>query len=525
MEWLETVQREQQKKYTMGIDIGTGGVRVGLFTMTGEAVAFSTSEVRSYLPGPGMTEQEPQDWWNALVKSTHEALRKSGIAAEEICGAGISSTVSTLLMLDRDMEVIRPALMWCDVRATEQAELIAATGDPVLKYNGYGKVSAEWGLPKMLWLKENEPGNWARASRICECLDYMNYRLTGCLVSSINPITMRWHYDGRNGGWDAGFLKRIGLEDVKDKFPSTIMELGKPIGKGLTHEAALALGLYEGMPVGAGGCDALLASIGLGITRPGRVAQTTGTSNLQFTLLEKEVHDPGLYGAFPDITIPGYYGLEGGQTASGGVIKWFLKNGFADSCKQQAEAEGCSVLDILNREAEGIPIGSEGLIMLEYLQGNRTPWVDSDVRGLLYGLSLKHTPAHIYRAILEATCYGTALILNVYKKYVDLQEICLSGGLTKSSLYLRILADVTGLTLHIPRETEASCLGAAIVGAVAGGAYADLHAASNSMVQYQDTISPDAENHRNYQFYLKKYEEAYLLMKDWMHEVTAYALK
>lgn len=144
MERLETVQREQQKKYTMGIDIGTGGVRVGLFTMAGEAVAFSTSEVRSYLPGPGMTEQEPQDWWNALVESTHEALRKSGIAAEEICGAGISSTVSTLLMLDKDMEVIRPALMWCDVRATEQAELIAATGDPVLKYNGYGKVSAEW---------------------------------------------------------------------------------------------------------------------------------------------------------------------------------------------------------------------------------------------------------------------------------------------------------------------------------------------------------------------------------------------
>ena len=167
-------QLKQEKKYTMGIDIGTGGVRVGLFTMAGEAVAFSTSEVRSYLPGPAMTEQEPQDWWKALVESTHEALRKSGIAAEEICGAGISTTVSTLLMLDKDMEVIRPALMWCDVRATEQAELIAATGDPVLKYNGYGKVSAEWGLPKMLWLKENEPANWARASRICECLDYMN---------------------------------------------------------------------------------------------------------------------------------------------------------------------------------------------------------------------------------------------------------------------------------------------------------------------------------------------------------------
>lgn len=518
-------QHGKRKKYAMGIDIGTGGVRVGVFTLAGEAVVFSTRDVRSYLPGPGMTEQDPLDWWEALVEATREALEKSKIAAEEICGAGISSTVSTLLLLGKDMEILRPALMWCDVRATEEAEYIASTGDPALKYNGHGNISAEWGLPKMLWIKQNEPDNWAKTFRICECLDYMNYRLTGCLVSSVNPITMRWHYDGRSGGWETGFLKKIGLEDAGDKFPEEILVLGKPIGKGLTREAARALGLYEGMPVGAGGCDALLASIGLGITRPGRVAQTTGTSNLQFTLLEKEVHDPGLYGAFPDITIPGYYGLEGGQTSSGGVIKWFLQNGFADSCKKQAEEEGCSVLDILNREAEEIPIGSEGLVMLEYLQGNRTPWVDSDVRGLLYGLSLKHTPAHVYRAILEATCYGTALILNVIKKYVGIEEICLSGGLTKSSLYLRILADVTGLTLHIPRETEASCFGAAILGAVAGGAYENIHAASQSMVQYQYTISPDAENHRRYQFFLKKYEEAYVLMKDWMHEVSSYALK
>lgn len=513
------------KKYTMGIDIGTGGVRVGLFTLAGKALVFSTTDVKSHIPGPGMTEQEPLDWWEALVKSTHGALDKSGIAAEEICGVSISSTVSTLLLLGEDKDVLRPALMWCDVRATEQAERIASTGDPALKYNGYGNMSAEWGLPKMLWLKQNEPENWAKASYICECLDYMSYRLTGCLVSSINPITMRWHYDSRNGGWQTGFLEKIGLEDAPDKFPEKILELGKPIGEGVTKEAAEALGLYEGMPVGAGGCDALLASIGLGITRPGRVAQTTGTSNLQFTLLEEEVHDPGLYGAFPDITIPGYYGLEGGQTSSGGVIKWFLGNGFADSYKKQAEEEGCSVLDLLNRLAEDIPIGSEGLIMLEYLQGNRTPWVDSDVRGLLYGLSLKHTPAHIYRAILEATCYGTALILKAYEKHIDLKEICLSGGLTKSDLYLRILADITGLTLRIPAETEASCFGAAILGAVAGGAYEDIHTASETMVKYLHTIEPDMDNHRKYQFYLKKYEEAYLLMKDWMHEVSAYALK
>ncbi len=511
------------KKYAMGIDLGTGGVRVGLFTLKGEALVFSTTDVKSHIPGPGMTEQDPKDWWDALVRSTREAMAQSGVAAEEICGLSVSSTVSTLVLLGEDMEVLRPALMWCDVRAARQAKKIASSGDPALKYNGHGNVSAEWGLPKMLWLKENEPQNWAKAAHICECLDYINYRLTGCLAASINPLTMRWHYDSRSGGWQTGFLEKIGLEDALGKFPKEILPLGKPIGNGLTRETAEALGLYEGMPVGAGGCDALLASIGLGITRPGRVAQTTGTSNLQFTLLDREVHDPGLYGAFPDITIPGYYGLEGGQTSSGGVIKWFLENGFADSCQKQAREEGCSVLDLLNRMAEQIPVGSEGLIMLEYLQGNRTPWVDSDVRGMLYGLSLKHTPAHIYRAILEATCYGTALILNTYEKYIDLEEICLSGGLTKSDLYLQILADVTGLTLRIPRQTEASCFGAAILGTVAAGIYQDIHTASGIMVDYLHTIRPDMENHRKYQFYLKKYEEAYLLMKDWMHEVSAHA--
>lgn len=145
-------ENRRTKKYTMGIDIGTGGVRVGIFTLAGEAVVFSTSDVGSAVPGPGMTEQEPSDWWKALVESTHKALEKSGIGAEEICGVGISSTVSTLLLLGKDMEVLRPALMWCDVRATKQAERIAAAGDPALKYNGHGNVSAEWGLPKMLWL-------------------------------------------------------------------------------------------------------------------------------------------------------------------------------------------------------------------------------------------------------------------------------------------------------------------------------------------------------------------------------------
>jgi len=316
----------------------------------------------------------------------------------------------------------------------------------------------------------------------------------------------------------------MGLEDALPMFPEDVLPMGAPLGNGLTREAAEALGLWEGMPVGVGGCDAYVASIALGVLKPGSMAMITGTSNLQYTMLENSVTDKSLLGAFPDLTTAGYFGLEGGQSASGGVIKWLLDSGFCDGYKQKALEQGTDTLLLLAEEAEKLPIGSEGLLMLEYLQGNRTPWVDSDIRGMMYGLSFKHTPAHIYRAMLEASCYGTMLIIRHFRKYIDnLEKICICGGLANSSLYLNILSDVCGISLYVPEQIDSSCLGAAILGCVAGGVYKSVEEAVKGMVRYVRCVEPDSKNHRAYQFYVGHYEKAYSLMKDWMHSVSLHA--
>ena len=516
--------KDEIEEYCLGIDCGTGGVRVGIFRTNGALVIFQSCPVDNSYPAVGKVEQNPKDWWDALVKATRGAIEKSGVDVKKIVGASISATTSTLLVLDKNHEPLREALMWCDVRATKQAERVAASGDPMLKYNGFGNVSAEWAMPKMMWIKEEEPEIWAKTEYICDCQDYFGYRLTGEMASSLNIVTMRWYYDDRNGGWPVDFYNNMGLEDAIEKFPKQILPMGDKLGKGLSKEAADALGLWEGMPVGEGGCDAYVASIALGVLKPGSVAMITGTSNLQYAMLDKPVTDKALLGAFPDLTMMGYYGLEGGQSSSGGVIKWLMDSGFCDGYKQRAEAQGVNALQLLGEEAEKLPIGSEGLLMLEYLQGNRTPWVDCDVRGMMYGLALKHTPAHFYRAVLEASCYGTGLIIKNFRKYIDnLDRICICGGLTNSELYLHILADVCGVSLYIPEQTDSSCLGAAILGSFAGGAFKSIEEAVQTMVFYTRRIDPDEKKHEEYKFYLDHYEQAYLVMKDWMHEVSLHA--
>lgn len=451
-------------------------------------------------------------------------MERSGVDIRKICGVSISATASTILMLNRDYQPVRPALMWCDVRAAKQAERVAASGDPALKYNGFGNVSAEWAMPKMMWLKEEDPESWAKTAHICDCHDYLGYLLTGELASSLNIVTMRWYYDSRNGGWPTGFYEKMGLTDALAKFPDRILPMGAKLGKGLTRAAAERLGLWEGMPVGIGGCDAYVASLALGVLEPGSMAMITGTSNLQYAMLDEPVADESLLGAFPDLTVPGYYGLEGGQSSSGGVVKWLMDNGFCEGYRQKADDQGTDTLQLLAAEAEKLPVGSEGLLMLEFLQGNRTPWVDNDVRGMMYGLSLKHTPAHFYRAVLEASCYGTCLIIRNFRKHVGkLDRICLCGGLTNSELYLRILSDVCGISLYIPEEIHSSCFGAAILGCVAGDCYETIHMAVEAMVRYIRRIDPDKKNHDAYQFYVEHYEQAYLLMKDWMRSVSLHA--
>lgn len=508
------------KDYVLGIDFGTGGVRAALFDIEGRQKAFDSKPIELSIPRTGYAEQNINEWWAALKKAVRGCLQTANVKPSAIAGIGADCTSCTVVFLDEKYQPLRPAILWMDTRAAEQAKRIAQCGDSALKYNGGGNVSYEWMPCKALWVKENEPEVYQNAAHVMECIDWLMHCLTGNLSASLNNVTTRWYYDGRNGGFPVSLYEKTGIGDVLDKFPKTVLPMGALQGT-LTHDAAVELGLLPGIPVAQGGADAYVGMIGLNVIEPGRMALITGSSHLHLGLTDAEIHQKGMFGGFPDAIVPGFYMVEGGQISTGSIVNWFKEN-LAGYTAHKAVAEGKKIFDLLNEEASHIAPGSDGLLMLDYFQGNRTPFTDGEVRGLFYGLALKHTSAHIYRAILEGIAYGTEHILKTFVSGgIEVNGLYVCGGATKSRLWMDIHSSVSNVPIYIPKEPEAPSLGSAILASVAAGVYPDIAAACRCMVSFVAEIKPDEQMHNIYREYADKYRQAYPLMAKWMRQVTA----
>ena len=505
--------------YLMGVDFGTESVRVGLFDREGTPAAFHAVGVETRHPRPGWAEQDPAQWWSSLVAAVKGAMERAGAAPEEIAGLSVDATSATVLAVDSSGEHLRPAIMWMDVRASEQARRIQETGDPALKYNGFGPVSAEWGLPKVLWLKENEPDTWRSARHVCDCGDWVIQRLTGEWAASINFASSKYYHDRDEGGFPESLLQAVGVEDLLDKYPRNVTDLGVVVGD-LRADVASELGLRPGTLVAQGGIDAYMGALGLGVVEPGKLALITGSSHVMIGQAAEPIHGHGFWGAYTDAMIPGQYTVEAGQASTGSVVAWF-KNHFAGDAVAEAERRGVDPYVVLNELARDVPIGSQGLVVLDYFQGNRSPYTDPLARGLITGLSLSHGPGHVFRAILEGICYGTEHIFRTLRGHdFEPRSIVVSGGPTKSDLWMQMHADVANVPISLTRESEGPVLGSAMLAAVGAGIYPSIQAAAEHMVHTERTIEPDRSRHEEYKFYLDRYIEAYPRMMDVMHKTT-----
>jgi FGGY-family pentulose kinase len=505
--------------YLMGVDFGTGSVRVGIFDSEGTPVAFHVVEYETHHPRPGWAEQYPDEWWSCLVASSRGAMAKSRLSPEEIVGISVDATASTVLMIDEKDKPMRPAIMWMDVRAADQACRLSETGDPALKYNGYGAVSAEWMPPKALWLKENEPEAFNNAKHICDCGDWLIHRLTGNWAASINVASTKWYYDRDEGGYPENLYSAVGLDEVLDKFPQDILDLGSVVG-GLRREAAWEMGLKDGTPVAQGGVDAFVGALGLGVVEPARLALITGSSHVIIGQAASPLHGQGFFGSFTDAVIPGQYTLEGGQVSTGSIVTWF-KNQFAGEAAAEAKERGVGTYEVLTELACGVPIGSEGLIVLDYFQGNRSPYTDPLARGMIWGLSLSHGPGHIFRAIMEGICYGTEHVFRTMGEHgFKPTETVVAGGPTKSKLWMQMHADVSNVPISLTREGESAVLGSAMLAAVGAGVYPDIQTTVQNMVHTERTIEPDSARHEEYSFYMDRYIETYPQMRELMHRTV-----
>lgn len=506
-------------QYLMGIDFGTSGVRVGLFDPSGTPLVFKSEEFSTNHPRSGWAEQDPEVWWSSFVAAAKAAVSEAGIAPEQVVGLAADATSATVVIVDESGEPLRPAIMWMDVRAADQADRIAATGDDALAYCGHGDVSAEWGLPKALWLKERDAETWARARYVVDCNDWITHRLTGEWASSVNILSAKYFHDRDAGGHARSLLEKIDFVDFLDKVPERVLDLGEVVGE-LRNDVAGEIGLAPGTPVAMGAIDAYSGALGLGVVEPGIMALITGSSHVMIGQSAKPVHGTGFWGSYTDAMIPGQYTVEAGQASTGSVVRWF-KDRFASVEALRGAEEGRDTYEILTEEAEKLPIGSEGLIWLDYFQGNRSPHTDPLVRGAVWGLGLGHGASHLFRSLLESICYGSESIFAAMREQgYDPSNLVITGGPTKNRMWMQMHADVSNAPVQLTKVPDGPSLGSAILAAVAAGVHPDVTTAAKTMVQVVETIEPNPEAHEKYAFFQAQYEATYPALKDLMHTMT-----
>jgi len=490
--------------YVVGVDGGTESIRAFVFDLDGRTVASHAVPYKTEFPQPSWAEQNPEDWWAGMGMAVKGALAKAKVPPGEIIALSMDTTCCSVVALDADGRPLRPCMIWMDVRAAKEADDVAATKDEALRVNGgeTGPVSAEWMIPKTLWLKKHQPDIYHRAAMVGEYQDYINLRLTGQWVGSIGTAAIRWHYQTQHGGVPRSLLSTLGIADLEAKWPQKMLAPGKPIGP-LTREAANQLGLKAETLVVQGGPDAFMGLIGLGVTEPNEMGLITGSSHLLLGVTAKPIHLPGVWGTYMDAVYPGKPIIEGGQTSTGSVIAWFKRH-FAENISFEA----------LNKKAGTLPPGAEGLLVLDHFQGNRTPYTDALSRGAITGLTLKHTQAHVFRAIIEGICLGTRLIVDNFGDAFSANRIVMAGGATNSPLWLQVHADTIGRPLELTEVADAPALGCAILAAHGAGKFRTIEEGCRAMVRRKSVIEPNLRATRFYEAeMLPRYAKLYGAMK------------
>jgi FGGY-family pentulose kinase len=516
--------------YYLGIDVGTGSARAGLFDDKGRMAGSASHPIRMWKPAPDHVEQSSDDVWRACGIAVRAALKAAGVRPAHVKGIGFDATCSLVALDEEDHPVSvsttgraeQNIVVWMDHRAIAQAERINRTGHAVLRYVG-GRVSPEMQTPKLLWLKENLPVSWRRTARFLDLPDFLTYRATGHDTRSLCTTVCKWTYLGHKGpdglGWDVGYFVQIGLgELVSEGFARIgrwIRPLGEPVGRGLTARAAKELGLETGTPVGvsiidahAGGLGLLGAGLKAGSAPAGRLnhrlALIGGTSSCHMAASAKPRFIPGIWGPYHSAMIPGLWLTEGGQTATGALIDHVIfTHAAAPELRNEARRSGRSVYELLNERVDALA-KTEGLDHSAWLtrdlhvqpdfHGNRSPRANPTLRGVISGLPLSATLddlARLYLATIQAVAYGTRHIIEeMNRRGYGIDTVLVCGGGTKNPLFLREHADITGCQLVLSREPEAVLLGSAVLGAVAAGKHASVFAAMCAMNRVDRAIAP-----------------------------------
>jgi xylulokinase len=468
----------------LGIDVGTGGTRAVIINEQGKVVSSATVEHEPFAsPQIGWAEQDPRDWWRAAAQAIRDAMSTATLTPDDISGIGLSGQMHGAVLLDKNGDVLRPALIWCDQRTDAQCKAITdKIGPDRLIELTCNPALTGFTLPKLLWVRDNEPDLWSRARYVLLPKDYVRYRLTGDRATDVADASGMLLFDVARRKWSS---EVAAAAEIPERMLPTAYESPEVTGC-VSPEAAQVTGLRPGTPVVAGGGDQAAGAVGMGIVAPGAVSATIGTSGVVFAAAGRPAIDPaGRVHTFCH-AVPGRWHVMGVTQAAGLSLRWF-RDTFGTATMDDRDP-----YDRLCQEAAASPAGSEGVLWAPYLMGERTPHLDPHARAAIVGLAASHTRAHIIRAILEGVVFSLRDTFEIFREMkVPVESVRLGGGGARSPLWRQIQADIYGRPVGSLEAEEGAAFGAALLSGVGAGIWPSVDDACAQAVHVASETEPD----------------------------------
>ena len=503
-------------EYLIGVDIGTSGTKTALFNRDGVVISSATEEYPMYQPKNGWAEQAPEDWWRATVNTIKSVLAQSGINPGHIAGVGLSGQMHGLVMLDEAGDVLRRSIIWCDGRTaaecdeiTERVEtkrLIEITANPALP----GFTAS-----KILWVRKNEPEIYDKCRKMLLPKDYIRFKLTGEFATEVSDASGMNLLDVPKRCWSVEMLEA--LEISQDLMPA-VYESCQVTGH-ISAEASSCTGLSAGTPVVGGAGDNAAAAVGTGVVEKGRAFTTIGTSGVIFAHADEVMIDPlGRVHTFCS-AVPGAWTVMSCTLAAGLSLKW-LRDNFFTAEMETAGGMGVDPYYLMDRQAAKVPIGANRLVFLPYLMGERSPLLDSDARGVFFGLSAIHTKYDMLRAVMEGVTFSQRECLDILKDMgVISSEMVACGGGGSSAFWRQMLADVYGCPVTTAASKEGPALGAAILAGVGAGVYGSVQEACRQVIKFNESQQPNAGAMAQYEATYEIFKTLYPALKESFHKL------
>lgn len=496
----------------LGIDIGTSGTKTLVMREDGLISASATAEYPLSSPRPGWSEQDPADWWKATVSTVRKVMKAAKLKAADIAGIGLSGQMHGSVFLDSSGKVIRPALLWNDQRTAAECDEIErlAGGRRRLIRMVANPALTGFTAPKILWLRNHEPRNFARTTQVLLPKDYVRYRLTGEFATEVSDASGTLLLDVVNRRWSKKLLTRLQLDSG---ILPEVHESEDVTGQ-LSAEVAKELGLAVGTPVVGGGGDQAAGAIGNGIVRRGVVSATMGTSGVVFAHSDEVQVDPdGRLHTFCH-AVRGKWHVMGCVLSAGGSLQWF-RNQLCQEEIRAAKRRHVDPYELITEQASAAPAGSEGLFFLPYLTGERTPHADPHARGCWVGLSLRHAKGHMARSVMEGATYAMRDTLEIIREMqIPVKEIRLSGGGARSDFWRQMQADIYGQSVVTINAEEGPAYGVALLAAAGTGAYRNVVEACRATISVVSRTKASAPTRRKYNACYPVYQQLYRSLRD-----------